>query len=159
MRGGRPPQAGVTLIITLVMLVLLTLFALSAIRLANINLRIVGNYQWQKEMEVLVDSAIEQMASRAASFEDVPADRDICRDGRLAAIGDCPLGNPKVGGVRAPRCQSTRIAPGYTKKAGEIPPDDNAWVITATAVDDWSGARVTITRGLTVRQLAGNCPE
>lgn len=159
MTRRRSPQAGVTLIITLVMLVMLTLFALSAIRLANINLRIVGNYQWQKEMEVLVDSAIEQMASAATNFEGAPADRDICRDGRLAATGACTLTNPKVGTVGAPRCQSSRIAPGYTKKAGEIPPDDNAWVITATAEDAWSGARVTITRGLTVRQLAGNCPE
>lgn len=159
MIGLKRNQQGVTLIITLVMLVMLTLFALSAIRLANINLRIVGNYQWQKEMEVLTDSAIEQLSSAAGNFGLTPVSQDICKNGRLAATGTCTLLNPKVGAVSAPRCLSSRVAKGYTEKLGENPPYDNSWVVTASAEDSWSGAKVSITRGLSVLQLADNCPE
>lgn len=161
MTRARRPQEGVTLIITLVMLVMLTLFAVSAIRLANVNLRIVGNYQWQKEMESLTDSAIEQVASAAANFGLTPADQDICKDGRVVATGSCSLLlNPKIGSLRAPRCLSSQVATGYTGNIDDpLTPMDNSWEITATATDSWSGAKVTITRGFSVRQLNGNCPE
>lgn len=158
MMSLRRNQKGVTLIVTLVMLVMLTLFALSAIRLSNVNLRIVGNYQWQKEMEVLADSAIEQLSSSAANFSLTPLAQDICKDGQLVATGACSLLNPKAGTLSAPRCTTSQVATGYTKKLGEMPPDDNNWMVTATAEDSWSGAKVTIVRGLTIRQLAGNCP-
>ncbi|MBS1188296.1 MAG: hypothetical protein H6R10_88 [Rhodocyclaceae bacterium] len=160
MTGRRHSQSGVTLIVTLVMLVMLTLFALSAIRLANINLRIVGNFQWQKEMEILTDSAIEQLISSISNFNLAPASRDICRDGQVVATGTCSLLlNPKVGTIQAPRCMAHISAPGYTKKEGEIAPEDNTWVIKATAEDSWSGAKVVISRGVVIRQLADNCPE
>jgi hypothetical protein len=146
-------------------LVMMTLFVLSAIRIANINLRIVGNYQWQKEMEVLTDSAIEQVISSSASF-DSPAvqagtavDSDICANGQVVVVGTCTVANPKIGTVRVPRCTGNHVAEGYTKKLGELAPDDNEWIIRASASDAFTGARVTVYRGVTVRMLAGNCPE
>jgi len=168
-------QRGITLIVTMVMLVMMTLFALSAIRISNINMRIVGNYQWQKEMEVLTDSALEQIISRGSSFDGADVQGGtavnsvICvnttnpndpRNGTVASsTTGCPTGLASIGTVTVPRCVGGHVAEGYTKKLGELAPDDNEWVIRATASDAFTGARMTIYRGVTVRMLAGNCPE
>lgn len=158
-------QHGITLITTLVMLIMLTLFALTAMRLANINLRITGNYQWQKDMEMKTDSALEQLLSSATNFDDSAVQagtatvKDICTDGTLVATGTCALTNPPLGTVSVPRCTGGQVASGYTKKLGELAPDDNDWLLKATATDSTSGAKVTIYRGVTVRMLAGNCPD
>ncbi|MCK9284993.1 MAG: hypothetical protein M0P39_11995 [Rhodocyclaceae bacterium] len=161
----RPRESGVTLIITLVMLVMLTLFVLAGIRLANVNLRITGNFQWQKQMEMLTDSAIEQLVSSSATFDDAAvqagtaAAKDICSDGSVVTAGTCSITNPKIGSVTAPQCTKSQPATGYTKKLGELAPDDNNWVIKADATDSVSGAKVTLYRGVTVRMLAEHCPE
>ncbi len=173
-------QSGITLIVTLVMLVVLTLFAVTAMRLSGVNLRITGNFQWQKEMELLTDSALEQIASTSGNFDNATVqaqqnvirqadgsntlsgsvvDQNICADGTVVAAGACTLTNAKIGTVSIPRCTASRPATGYTKKIGELAPEDTDWVIKADATDRLSGARVKITRGITVRLLAGNCPE
>lgn len=157
-------QRGVTLIIALVMLVVMTLFAVSAMRLSNTNLKITGNFQWQKEMEMLTDSALEQQASSATSFDSAAVqagtatDQDICADGTVVTSGGCSLLNAKIGTVSVPRCTSSAPAEGYTKKLGELAPEDTNWLTSAEATDSLSGAKVTIVRGVTVRLLAGSCP-
>ena len=40
-------QRGATLLVTLIMLVVLTLFAVTAFNLSSVNLKIVGNFQAQ----------------------------------------------------------------------------------------------------------------
>lgn len=57
-------QQGSTLIISLIMLVLLTMFALSAINLTNVNLRISGNLQVQEESRTLAQQAIDEILNR-----------------------------------------------------------------------------------------------
>lgn len=157
-------QSGVTLLVTLVMLVLLTLFVLAGIRLANINLRITGNFQWQKQTEMTTDSALEQLISSAGTFDDANVQagtalpRDICTDGTVVANGGCTALNPRIGSVAVPRCTSNRPASGYTKKIGELSPDDNDWVISAQVIDPVSGAQTTVYRGVTVRMLSLHCP-
>jgi len=157
-------QHGVTLLVTLVMLVVLTLFAVSAMRLSNVNLKITGNFQWQKEMEMLTDSAIEQIVSSASNFEDSTVQAgtaiayDICADGTVTASTGCSLLNAKIGTVSAPRCTASAPAKGYTIKVGELTPDDNDWVLKAEATDSVTGAKITISRGITVRMLSGSCP-
>lgn len=157
-------QQGITLIVSIIMLVLLTLFVLAAIRLSNVNLRITGNYQWQREMELLTDSAMEQVISSSTSFDNTAVqtgtatDYDICTDGTAVSTGNCTLLNPKIGTVTTPKCTASRVASGYTKKIGELAPEDNDWLLTSSATDSFSGAKVTVYRGITVRMLAGNCP-
>lgn len=164
-RGFRKSQQGITLLVTMIMLVVLTLFVVSAVRIANVNLRITGNYQWQKEAEMLADSALEQLISSSANFyaagvqAGTAADQDVCANGTLVAAGGCSLANPKIGTVTKPRCTSSQPATGYTKKVGELVPDDNTWAVKAQLTDSFSGAKVTIHRGVTVRMLAGNCPS
>lgn len=157
-------QRGMTLIISMVMLVILTLFVVSAIRIANINLRITANYQWQKEMEALTDSAIEQLVTTSTTFDNsaiqagTAVDQVICANGTVGASGSCTLTNAQVGTVTTPRCLSSKVASGYSKKIDALSPDDNEWLIKATATDSFSGAKITVYRGVTVRQLANNCP-
>lgn len=159
-------QRGMTLIITMVMLVILTLFVVSAIRIANINLRITANYQWQKEMEAVTDAAIEQLASSMTAFDNsavqagTATDQEICATGSVADAGvTCAsLGSSSIGTVSVPRCYTSRIAAGYSKKLGELSPDDNEWLIKSTATDSVTNAKVTVYRGITVRMLANNCP-
>lgn len=159
-------QRGITLLISLVMLVILTLFALTAMRLSNINLKITGNYQRQEEMEMLTDSALEQIVSSASNFEDsavqagTALDYDICNNGTVVASGGCTIIiNPKIGTITTPRCIASGPAKGYTKKLGELAPDDDDWVLHATLTDSLSGTVMKISRGVTVRMLAGHCPE
>ena len=161
----RTRESGMTLLVTMVMLVLLTLFVLSGIRVANIGLRITGNFQWQKEMEMLTDSAIEQLVTTSTTFDDTAVqngtavDKDICQDGTVVSAGLCTLTNPKIGTVAQPRCTLSGPASGYTKKLGEIAPEDNNWIIKANVIDSFSGAQVTVYKGVIVRMLAEHCPQ
>jgi Tfp pilus assembly protein PilX len=62
----RHSQRGVTLIVALVMLVLMTLLALAAINLSTGNLKIVGNMQYQQEATSAAQSAINQVLSKGS---------------------------------------------------------------------------------------------
>ena len=59
----RQRQSGATLLVALVMLVILTLFAITAINFTNINTKIAGNQQFKKEAESAAQQAIEQIIS------------------------------------------------------------------------------------------------
>ena len=65
----RGRQRGATLLISLIMLVVLTLFAITAIRTGNIGLKIVGNQQMQKLMESAAAQAVEQVVSNLGNFD------------------------------------------------------------------------------------------
>ncbi len=59
----RRKQAGATLLVALVMLVVLTLFAITAINFTNINTKIAGNQQFRKEAQSAAQQAVEQIIS------------------------------------------------------------------------------------------------
>ena len=65
-------QRGVTLLIGMIMLVLLTLLALSAFNTSNVNLRVVGNMQLRQEAQAAANQAIAEALSSAA-FTNNPA--------------------------------------------------------------------------------------
>lgn len=65
-------QAGATLIVTLIMLVVLTLFAVSAFNSSNINLKVVGNMQSQSEGMAASMRTIEETISHT-DFYNTPA--------------------------------------------------------------------------------------
>lgn len=68
-------QSGVTLVVSLVMLVVLTLLVVAAIRSGNTNLRISGNMQVQTEAAAAAQVAIEQVVS--SDFTAAPAQQQI----------------------------------------------------------------------------------
>jgi PilX N-terminal len=63
MTSGNRKQRGTTLIIALIMLVLLTLFAVSSFNTANTNLKVVGNMQQRSEALNAAQGAIESVIS------------------------------------------------------------------------------------------------
>ncbi|QDL38917.1 pilus assembly PilX family protein [Rhodoferax sediminis] len=56
-------QVGATLLIAMIFLVLLTLIVISAIKATNVNTKVVGNMQIQKESEAAAQQAIEAVIS------------------------------------------------------------------------------------------------
>lgn len=63
MSAGMRRQRGTTLIVALIMLVLLTLFAVSSFNTANTNLKVVGNMQQRSEALNAAQQAIETVVS------------------------------------------------------------------------------------------------
>ena len=151
-------QRGATLMVTLIMLVVLTLFALTAFNLSSVNLRIVGNFQEQKFAESLVQQALEQVMSTVTLFT---APAAICMPSGAAPTGTepnltCATATDVL--IDRPRCNYTAPAKGYTKKVGELTPEDTTWQVRASYTDSLSKASVVIVQGVGVRMLAGNCP-
>jgi Tfp pilus assembly protein PilX len=138
-------QRGATLLISLIMLVVLTLFAVSGFNLSSVNLRIAGNFQEQRTMEAVALQAIERVISTPAPFNVTPTPQTMTINGYTV-------------NVSAPQCNYFAAAKGYTKKVGELVPEDTDWEIRATVNDPASGAQATIVQGVRIRLLAGNCP-
>ncbi|HXE21444.1 MAG TPA: PilX N-terminal domain-containing pilus assembly protein, partial [Rhodoferax sp.] len=68
---GRPSQAGATLLIAMIFLVLLTLIVVSAIKTTNVNTKVVGNMQIQEESKAAAQQAIEAIIS-TGNFATLP---------------------------------------------------------------------------------------
>lgn len=148
-------QRGATLLVTLIMLVVLTLFAVTAFNLSSVNLKIVGNFQAQKEADATVQQALAQVMSSVAIFE-TPAVTSLCIPG--GTTPPCAANQQSVT-VDRPRCNYTTAARGYTKVLGQLTPEDTNWDVRASFTDTRTNARVAIVQGVAVRMLAGNCPS
>ena len=150
-----PRESGATLLISLVMLVVLTLFALTAINLSTTNLRIVGNMQRQLEASAAAQMAIEQIIGDISNFEAAPTTSqtvaiDLNNDGTtdFSVI------------VSPPACRYMANAPGYSLAFSGSAPQNTFWDIQATATDSLSGASVTVHQGVKVLLGAGaTCPN
>ena len=143
-------QRGATLLISLIMLVVLTLFAVTGFNLSSVNLRIAGNYQSQKTMEAAAQEAIEQILSSAVAFGG---------GSQTITVGtyNVTVTGP-AGGTTGPKCNYAVTAKGYPKKIGELTPEDTDWEFRASVQDATSGARAVIVQGVRLRLLSGNCP-
>ena len=64
MKSPARPQRGAALFISLVMLVVITLFVLSAINMSTVNLRVTANSQARSEGIAAAQQAIEQVISK-----------------------------------------------------------------------------------------------
>jgi hypothetical protein len=104
-------------------------------------------------MEAVALQAIEQVISTPTAFSLTPAAQTIC----ISGVGGSCTGGFNVN-VTAPRCNYSAPAEGYSLKEDAIVPDDNDWELSASVTDTLTGATATITQGLRMRMLAGNCP-
>ncbi len=148
-------QRGSTLLISLVMLVVLTLFALSAINLSTSNLRIVGNMQRQLEATAAAQMAIEQIVGNISNFETAPTtNQTVAIDLNNDGSSDFSVV------VSPPACKSMTNAPGYSFSFSTSAPQNTIWDIQAVATDTASGASVTVHQGIKVLLGAGaTCPN
>ena len=160
--GARSGQRGATLLVSMIMLVVLTLFAVTGFNLTGVNLKIVGNFQQQKYSESVVKTALEQVLSSITIFQTQPL-AALCVN-PLTSVTSAPSGTPLACAattdvlVDKPKCNYTVTAKGYTKKVGELSPEDTNWEVRASYTDPASSATAGIVQGVAVRMLAGNCP-
>lgn len=66
-------ERGMTLVVALVMLVVLTLLVVSAIRFSNVNLRISGNVQAETEAVAAATQAVEQTVKTMVASTNISA--------------------------------------------------------------------------------------
>jgi len=67
-------QAGATLLISMIFLMVITLIVVSSIKAVNVNTKLVGNMQIQKEAAAAAQHAIENTIS--ADFTSLPVERE-----------------------------------------------------------------------------------
>jgi len=137
-------QAGVSLVVGLVMLVVLTLLVVSAVRMGRTNLRAVSNQQASAEATAAAQQAIEQVMSSTNSFYNPAAQTfniDINNDG----VADYTVQ------VAKPSCLQLTAAPGFSADFSASAPKDTFWDISAVVLDNRTGATVTVHQGAKVR--------
>lgn len=172
-------QRGATLLISLIMLVILTLFAISAINLSTTNLSIVGNMQARMEVEAAGKQAIEQVLSSADNFLN-PAqkniDIDINNDGaadftanvdKPSCYSSKPLTNadltpapPATISAKDQVCISSSQDPGtgvYIANASSAPSwcYDQKWEVKSSVTDPRTSAQIVQHQGVSLRVPAG----
>ena len=164
----RNRQGGMTLLVSLIMLTVLTLFAVTAIRTGNIGFRIVGNQQAQKLMEAAAKQAIEQTVSNLGNFDagtpiapsNTVAQR-ICVNANsgdpVVAIPPATCASGTQVDVAPVRCISTKRSL-YDSLTQATATYDNTWEIVSTVTDSLTGAKATYHQGVKIRMLSNSCP-
>jgi len=166
----RNAQSGMTLVIALVMLVVLTLLVVSAVRFGNINLRIAGNVQSETEAAAAAQVAVESTIATMAASANISA---IAASAPTISTGGKTYGVA----VNAPNCvfskQVTTDTLDPTKPADRVcfegsdvdklvtatgalssSPSackDQQWDVVASVANDPSGANLTMLQGAAVR--------
>jgi Tfp pilus assembly protein PilX len=170
-------QRGATLLIALIMLVLLTLFAISAFNTGTTNLKVVGNMQARSEALNVSQQAIETVISTplfiASPANAVPnpcgAPNTLCTD--IAGTGvteyttklnpqpscvmiapikneQLNLTNPEDLGCAAGQLQQFGVAGAVS---GNSLCANTVWEITAETTGAATGAKVKVTQGVGVK--------
>ena len=142
---ARAGQEGATLLVVLVMLVVLTLFAVAVINLSGMTAKAVGNMQWRKNAEIVAQGAIEQVLNSSAPFYS-PA---------TAVAISAPTGMTVAVSNRV--CLAATAAPANSLVQQLVPEDDH-WEFQVTVTDTVSGASTVVHQGAKIRMLANNCP-
>jgi Tfp pilus assembly protein PilX len=173
-------QRGATLVIALIMLVLLTLFAVSSMNTANTNLRVVGNMQSKNEALYAAQETIETVISTPlfignpanAVIDPCGAANTLCKD----VTGD---GNPEYTTTLTPQPTCVTVKPikndvlnlldsedlgcsaGQQQQfgvAGAVTGDslcaNTVWEVSARTTSNFSGTTVTVRQGVGVRVSA-----
>lgn len=136
-------QRGAVLLVSLIILMVITLFVISSANMSSTDLQIVGNFQRKMVMNQSVQQAIEEVLSNVSNFN-TPAAQTITVNGIAVAVS-------------APQCVGTTTAAGYTA-VNNITLYDTNWVVIATATDVLTGASATINQGVRIRLPTNFCP-
>lgn len=185
----RRREAGITLVMALIMLVLLTLLALTSFNLGNSNLQIVGNMQQREQTIAAANEVLEETISNTKFFQTPQAAvPDPCGGPNQRCIDTNGDGKEDVHVVLtpAPTCAKAKIIKtseldvhsvedqhcsgdngqnfGVVGAAtGDSECANTVWDLNAVATDVATGATVKVTQGVAVRvakdDVATNCPQ
>lgn len=146
-------QSGASLLVVLVMLVTITLFVISMVRLSGTNLKVVSNMQTQRAMELSTQQAIENRISSITFFNDAIA-------GTGTWAGGATTVSQTVNGysvsITKPSCIGSQVAEGYSATSS-LSPEDTFWDIPANSTDSMTGSVISMSQGVKLRLAAGNC--
>lgn len=175
----RASQSGITLVVSLIMLIVLTLLVVSAIRFGIINLKISGNAQTEAEANAATHVALEKMLEQvvaAEKIDTIPAQPEM-----MISTG----GNSYKVNVQKPACllsknisltsldhnsaidrpciSNTPQPTQFDANGLPIPKPtackDQQWDIAASVSDPSSGANVSMLQGVSLRVPAQvQCP-
>ena len=165
-RGPRS-QRGITLIVALVMLVMVTLLAVSSFRVSNTNLKVISATQGRGEAMSAAQAAVEQLLSSAAFAGDPtglgsqPINVDLTGDGSVEYIVQmnqppptCLKSRPTdpttldISNPNDRACFGSAIVGQVTTAASCA---DTIWEVTARTKDTVTSAETTIRQGVSMR--------
>jgi Tfp pilus assembly protein PilX len=181
-------ERGITLITALIMLVLLTLIALTSFNVGKSNLQIVSNMQQRDEAAAAAREVIEETISNTRFFvtpdnilaEPCGAPNQRCIDTNGDGTDDVKVAiAPRPKCVMAPLIRNTALDLAQPEDAqcsmgsaqnfgvagavdGNSACADSIWEVNAVATDVETQAEVQVTQGVAVRvardDVANNCP-
>lgn len=142
-RSGRGAQRGTTLVIALILLVIVTLFGISAISSSVVNLRIARNVQLSAEAQSAAQQVIDAKISNPSTFS---APASAAGTSTVDATGAAVTYSVAFD---TPTCYSLRPIPGYSYSIAAQAPKNLAWRLQATATaNDGSGAKIQVRQGM-----------
>jgi Tfp pilus assembly protein PilX len=141
----RRREHGATLVVTLIMLVMMTLFAIAAINLSGANLKVIGNMQARTASESAAQWAIEDTLSSFNWFST-----------NYATVRSVVAPNGLTAQVQARSCKFALPATGYSA-VQPIVPEDTVWEFKVEVTDPMTNAKAAMWQGTKIRMLAGNC--
>lgn len=141
----RRRERGATLVVTLIMLLIMTLFAIAAVNLSNSNLRVIGNMQARTAAETAALYAIEDTLSSVAWF-----------GASAATVRSVTAPNGLTVQVDGRTCKYALPASGYSA-VQPIVPEDTIWEFKVEVTDPMTNAKAAMWQGTKIRMLAGNC--
>lgn len=174
----RRGQEGLTLVMSLIMLMVLTLLVVSAIRFGNINLQIAGNAQSEAEVTAATQVALEQVIAQvkvADKIDEIASQPiTVSTGGKSYAVTVakpvCLLTNNVLNKTLDPanaadqKCFTTGgndmiLGPDGTPIATPTSCKDQQWDVEAAILVPASDAKVTLLQGVSVRvDGAVQCP-
>jgi type II secretory pathway pseudopilin PulG len=162
-------QKGTSLFVGLIMLILLTLLAISAFQSSNTNLKIVGNMQVRQESLSAAQTATEQVisdpafinpttppASRTVTLNKAPYTVQFTPAPACVSVVDIPSEDLDPTNADDLKC----IPSGVTRESGifssgaPLPPSycsNTRWLVTARVQDPNTSGDTTLQQGVAVR--------
>ncbi len=169
MKRAPSRQQGVTLLIAIIMLIVITMFVVATVKLGSTNAAIVSNMRAQKQVDAEAQQQIEIALNQFKFFSDTIGSSGPWA-GNTAPISAATLwaNYAPTGATAAPATQSDSItisrpqctyfqpATGYSALSG-VAPQDTYWDMQANASDSKTGAASEVHQGIHIRLPAGNC--
>lgn len=136
-----PRQYGATLVITLVMLVMLTMFAVSAVMLSTSSSMIVGNQQAKKTVDGVAQRVIDQVISEGLF-------------GDLRALPVTPSWTPAGMTIEV----TTRYCRAFQQTLLDPQFGTATWEFDVCVKDSFTGAKSYIRQGVAVKSFSAGTP-
>jgi Tfp pilus assembly protein PilX len=153
----RSRQEGVTLVVGLIMLVLITLMVTTAFTLNTSNLKSVGNMQFRNESLAAANKSIEQVIANdfPFGFITVPNAQTLTYDINNDGTTDYTISVLKpvcTEAVKLTSAISSGFCSGARAKLGGCPKPNwtTLWDLQATVKDTVSGAEVQVKQGIRI---------